>query len=46
MAYSPNRSLVEEYDSNDSDFSLKLMKKTTDGIDIGKESEFDGLFEN
>jgi len=32
-----DRSFVEEYDSwsNDSDFSLKLMEKTTDGLDIG-----------
>ena len=35
MAYSPKRSLVEKYGSNDSDFSLKLMEKTTDGMDIG-----------
>lgn len=35
MAYSQKRSLVEKYDSNDSDFPLKLMEKTTDGMDIG-----------
>ena len=35
MAYRVKWSLVKEYDSNDSDFSLKLMKKTTDGMDIG-----------
>ena len=35
MTYSPKRSLVEKYDSNYSDFSLKLMEKTTDGMDIG-----------
>ena len=32
MAYTPKRSLVEKYDS---DFPLKLMEKTTDGMDIG-----------
>ena len=35
MAYSQKRSLVEKYDSNDSDFSLKLMEKTIAGMDIG-----------
>ena len=34
MAHLVKWSLVEEYDSNDSDFSLKLMKKTTDGMNI------------
>ena len=35
MAFRVERSFVEEYDSNDTDFSLKLMEKTTDGVDIG-----------
>ena len=35
MAFRVKRSLVEEYDSSDSDFSLKLMEKTADGMDIG-----------
>ena len=35
MAYSQKRSLVEKYDSNDSDFSHKLIDKTIDGMDIG-----------
>ena len=35
MASSVKRSLVEEYDSNDSDFCLKVMEKTADGMDIG-----------
>ena len=35
MAFRVKRLLVEEYDSNDADFSLKLMEKTTDGIYIG-----------
>ena len=35
MASSVKRSLVEEYDSNDSDFSLKVMEKTTDGMVTG-----------
>ena len=29
------RSQVKENDSNDSDFPLKLMEKTTNGMDIG-----------
>ena len=44
MAYRVKWSLVVEYDSND--FSPKLMKNTTDGMDIGYESELNGLFEN
>ena len=35
MAFSVKRSFVEEYDSNDSDISLKLLEKTPDGMDIG-----------
>ena len=35
MASRVRRSLVEECDSNHADFSLKLMEKTTDGMDIG-----------
>ena len=35
MAYSSKRSPVEKYDSNESDFPLKLMEKTTDVMDIG-----------
>ena len=35
MALLVKRSFVEEYDSNDSDFFLKLMEKTTDAMDIG-----------
>ena len=35
MAYCLKRSLVQKYDSNDSEFPLKLMEKTTDGMDIG-----------
>ena len=35
MAYCVKWSIVEEYDSNDSDFSLKLTKKTADGMAIG-----------
>ena len=46
MAYCPKRSRVEKYDSNDSDFSLKLMEKTTSGMYFGKESELDHLFQN
>ena len=38
--------LIEEYESNDADFSLKLMEKTTDGMDVGQESNLDRLFEN
>ena len=32
---SAKRSRVKENDSNDSDFPLKLMEKTTNGMDIG-----------
>ena len=35
MMFRAKSLFVEEYDSNDSDFSLKLMEKTTDGMDIG-----------
>ena len=32
---SGKRSRMQENDSNDSDFPLKLMEKTTNGMDIG-----------
>ena len=35
MAIRAERLLVEEFESNNADFSLKLMEKTTDGMDIG-----------
>ena len=35
MASSLKRSRVEEYDSNESDFSLKVMEKTADSMDSG-----------
>ena len=46
MAMRAKRLLIEEYESNDADFFLKLMEKTTDGMDIGQESKLDRLFEN
>ena len=45
MKSSLNRSSVAEYDSNDSDFSVKVMEKTADGMDSRQESEVDRLFE-
>ena len=32
MAIRAKRLLVDEYESNDADFSLKLMEKTTDSM--------------
>ena len=35
MVFRVKRLLLEEYDSNDADFSLELIETTTDGIYIG-----------